>query len=200
MKIEKTSRKVYRSLIALHPKGFRERFGEPMLQTFDDLFREWGTQSTSIVLFLFSIYVETTASIFRQHFNETMYSEKRFLTPNRAALIGLTMLFPITVVYVIAVFNIEPLNRFFESVTTEADGVRQKAIGLALLVGMMLMMPAGFAINLVPIVRNVKAGLGATANPSNILAAFVIGSAILYLWGGLFIDQLPCFMGVPNCD
>lgn len=200
MKIEKTSRKVYRSLIALHPRGFRERFGEPMLQTFDDLFREWGTQSTSIVLFLFSIYAETTASIFRQHINETMYSEKRFLTSNRAALIGLMMLAPITVVYIIAVFSIEPMNSFFMSITTEADGVRQKVAGLAMLIGLMLMMPAGFAINLVPIARNVKSGLGLTANPSNILAALLIGSAILYLWGGLFIDQLPCFMGVPNCD
>jgi len=49
-------------------------------------------------------------------------------------------------------------------------------------------------------VRNLRAGNSLMANPINLLLAVAILTLIAMTWGGLLIDQIPCLMGVPNCD
>ena len=46
-------------------------------------------------------------------------------------------------------------------------------------------------------VRNIKAGSGL---PINLAATAVLLIVIAAVWSGLVYDQMPCFMGVPNCD
>ncbi len=77
---------------------------------------------------------------------------------------------------------------------------KQNALGLILLFGVLWLLPTAFIVILVPIMRTVRAGNSIMANPMNLLfrAAFLV--LIAWMWGGLFIDQLPCFLGVPNCD
>ena len=52
----------------------------------------------------------------------------------------------------------------------------------------------GLFLNLV---RNLKAGSGL---PITFAATLIIMVVIATVWGGLVFDQMPCFMGVPNCD
>lgn len=77
---------------------------------------------------------------------------------------------------------------------------RQNVPGLALLFGLMWLLPAVFVIVLMPIVRNVRAGQGVMANPVglSLRVAFLALIAMVWTWG--LVDQLPCFLGVPNCD
>ena len=60
--------RLYRKLLTFYPRGFRERLGESMEQTFDDLFNERKQQAeyrwSGFVLWMF---VETAVGIIREH-------------------------------------------------------------------------------------------------------------------------------------
>ncbi|MGH9753713.1 MAG: hypothetical protein ACREA2_13110 [Blastocatellia bacterium] len=77
---------------------------------------------------------------------------------------------------------------------------RQNAPGLIALFGVMWLLPMAFIVILAPIVRTVRAGNGILANPITLLFRVAFLSVIAWMWGSLLIDQLPCFLGVPNCD
>lgn len=100
-----------------------------------------------------------------------------------AALVSLILVLPFAV--------LESLN---QTIT------RQNATGLILLFGVLWLLPTAFIVILVPIARAVRAGNSHLVQP----IAFVLKVAVLlfiaWFWTSLFIDQLPCFMGVPNCD
>ena len=53
---------------------------------------------------------------------------------------------------------------------------------------------------LVPIMQNVRGGSSMVAHPMNLVLAVAILIAIAMTWGALLVDQIPCFLGVPNCD
>jgi hypothetical protein len=57
-----------------------------------------------------------------------------------------------------------------------------------------------FVLILMPIVRAMRAGNIATANPLFIALKVVFMGLMAWAWIGLVIDQMPCFLGVPNCD
>jgi hypothetical protein len=77
---------------------------------------------------------------------------------------------------------------------------RQNATGLIFLFGLLWLLPTAFIVILAPLVRAVRAGNSILAHPINLLfrAAFLALGA--WMWVGLLIDQLPCFLGAPNCD
>jgi hypothetical protein len=51
-----------------------------------------------------------------------------------------------------------------------------------------------------PIVRNARTGNGIMSNPINFLFRVAFLVLIVWVWAGVIIDQMPCFLGVPNCD
>jgi hypothetical protein len=63
------------------------------------------------------------------------------------------------------------------------------------LFGILWLLPTIFIFTLTPIGQNVRAG-----NSLALLIRVALLLAIAILWGGIVADQLPCFMGVPNCD
>ena len=67
------------------------------------------------------------------------------------------------------------------------------------LFGLLWLLPMLFIVILMPIVRNVQAGNSIMANPINLLLRFGFGPHRMDV-GRHTIDQLPCFLGVPNCD
>lgn len=77
---------------------------------------------------------------------------------------------------------------------------RQKAPGLVILFGLLWLLPMVFIAILLPMVRAVRAGNPVMANPINLLLRIAFLALIAMMWGGIVIDQIPCFMGVPNCD
>jgi hypothetical protein len=100
-----------------------------------------------------------------------------------AALISLLLVLPFAI--------LESLNQTIN---------RQNAPGLILLFGVLWLLPVAFIVVLVPLVRAVRAGNSLLAHPITFLFKVAILVFIAWFWGSLFIDQLPCFMGVPNCD
>ena len=68
------------------------------------------------------------------------------------------------------------------------------------LFGILWFLPVIFILILMPIVRNVQAG-----NKMKVtLASFLVRVAFLILlawfWVSIILDQMPCFLGVRNCD
>jgi hypothetical protein len=57
-----------------------------------------------------------------------------------------------------------------------------------------------FILILMPIARNVRAEKRIIVNPVRLLTRIAFLIVIAWLWIGLIVDQMPCFMGVPNCD
>ncbi|MCA1849568.1 MAG: hypothetical protein LC672_00600 [Acidobacteria bacterium] len=77
---------------------------------------------------------------------------------------------------------------------------RQNAPGLIVLFGLLWLLPVAFIVTLAPVVRTARAGNSITASPVNLLFRVAFLALIAVMWGGLLVDQMPCFVGVPNCD
>lgn len=76
-------RRLYASLVRLYPKGYRERYGEGMEQTFSDLCREQIDGLSSA--FLLTTFADTILGIFSQHLSSSIMS-KTFVRPLIIAL------------------------------------------------------------------------------------------------------------------
>jgi len=100
-----------------------------------------------------------------------------------AALISFLLVLPLAI--------LESLN---QAIT------KQNAPGLIVLFGLLWLLPMAFIIILMPVVRTLRTGHGLMANPINLLLRAASLAVIVMMWGGLLIDQTPCFLGVPNCD
>jgi len=77
---------------------------------------------------------------------------------------------------------------------------RQNAPGLLVLFGLLWLLPVAFVVILMPIVRTVRVGGDITAKPVNLLLRVGVLALITIMWVSIMNDQMPCFMGVPNCD
>lgn len=77
---------------------------------------------------------------------------------------------------------------------------KQNVPSLLVLFGLLWLLPMAFILILKPVVRNLRAGHSLMANPANLLLRVALLALISMMWGGLLIDQMPCFMGAPNCD
>ena len=64
----------------------------------------------------------------------------------------------------------------------------------------MWLLPLLFILTVTPIIRNVRAGNSLLATPILLLVRVVFLSFLVWMWFGILLDQMPCFLGVPNCD
>ena len=89
-----TAYTLYRKLLRLYPREFRERLGESMEQTFGDLYNERHAKAgrSSFVLWMF---VETTVGIIREHvllITQGASMKNKLAYPRSAALISAILL------------------------------------------------------------------------------------------------------------
>ncbi len=63
-------RRWYRRLVRLYPKPFRERFAEPMAQTFTDLCRERTDEHRGLLGFALATFAETSSHILRENMTQ----------------------------------------------------------------------------------------------------------------------------------
>ena len=77
---------------------------------------------------------------------------------------------------------------------------KQNTPGLIVLFCLLWLLPTAFILILVPIVRTARAGQSLMVNPLTLLSRVALLALIAMMWGGILIDQMPCFVGVPNCD
>jgi hypothetical protein len=59
-------RRLYRRLVRFYPKPYRERFGEGMEQTFNDLLRERRAADKGIAGFVLWLFAETSSGIIKE--------------------------------------------------------------------------------------------------------------------------------------
>ena len=69
-----------------------------------------------------------------------------------------------------------------------------------MLFGFLWLLPMASIVILMPIMQNIRAGNSVVAKPFNLLLRVAFSALIIMIWLSLVIDQLPCFLGVPNCD
>lgn len=68
------------------------------------------------------------------------------------------------------------------------------------LFGLMWLLSFMFILTLMPIVRSLRAGNRNLTNRLTLLRGVLLLTVIAWIWVGLVIDQMPCFLGVQNCD
>jgi hypothetical protein len=169
---QRTIHTLYKKLIRFYPQEFRERLGDSMEQTFNDLYNEQKRQTEqgwfSPVLWIF---VETAIGIFRERLLLIMEGDimQTILTNLRLpAIVSFLLILPFMIMEVV---NRRNFNEGFP---------------IPLFVFMWIL-PMLFLLIGMPIVRNIRAGNSILANPIALLIRVAI-------------DQMPCFLGVPNCD
>jgi hypothetical protein len=90
-----TVRTLYRKLLTLYPRAFREELGESMEQTFQDLWHEKQQTKKELFGFVLWIFVETIFGIIREHvlsITEGAKMKNTLAIPRSAALISSILL------------------------------------------------------------------------------------------------------------
>lgn len=199
-----TVRALYRKLLTLYPRAFREQLGESMEQTFVDLCRERRRKSERWwPVFVLWIFIETALGIVSERITQLRKENmKRHLLadPGIAAVVSILLAFPLAFILSAGVFEIEPFNSWLKPLFTEPDGYRNSAVGLTILIGLFFLLPVAFIVSLIPVRRMVRAGQSLFTYPFNLVLAFVILVFITNIVGYIAADQFPCWIGVPNCD
>jgi hypothetical protein len=65
---------------------------------------------------------------------------------------------------------------------------------------MLWLLPMVFIVILMPVLQNVRMGNSLMAHPVQLLIRVGILVLIAVFWTGILMDQISCFLGVPNCD
>lgn len=184
MNEQQTVRFLYRKLLDLYPQEFKGQLGESMEQTFNDLFNEKRHTKNRLFGFVLWTFLETFIEITREHILLTTQGDpmKNTVTSLKSpALISFLVVLPFMILEVV---NRRNFNEGFP---------------IPLFV-IMWLLPVLFILTGMPIVRNVRAGTSIVANPISLLIRVAFLLFIVWFWGGIVIDQMPCFLGVPNCD
>ncbi len=69
-----------------------------------------------------------------------------------------------------------------------------------LLFGILWILPLSLVLILRSIIRNLQTGKSDIPYALSLLPRIIILVLIAWLWIGVLLDQMPCFLGVPNCD
>lgn len=61
-------------------------------------------------------------------------------------------------------------------------------------------LPIAFILMMKPILRSPRMGIGLDLKSISLLLQITLLTLFAWLWISLIVDQMPCFLGVPNCD
>ena len=176
---------LYKRLLTLYPKAFRERLTESMEQTFNDLVNERRQTSQGLFGFILWTFAETTGGIIQEHISLVKQGDatQTFLANLKLpALISFLLVLPLMMM---EVFNRQSFNEGFP----------------VLLFVLLWLLSVMFILILMPLVRNLRqAGNSILTSPGKLLLSVTFLVLIAIVWTGALIDQIPCFLGVPNCD
>ena len=68
------------------------------------------------------------------------------------------------------------------------------------LFGILWLLPAAFMVIAVPVLQSLRARKGTITNPLGLALKLLLLALMTWLWISSIADQMPCFLGVPNCD
>ena len=197
-------RVLYRRLLGFYPRGFRDRLGESMEQTFNDLYAERQTKQ-GLVRFIFWMFAETGVGILREHV--LLLAEggmmKTFVSkPAWTAIASFILALPLGLTYVVLMFNIEPLARVLNnlfSVDGQQGDMQINMLGRIVIFGGLLLLPVAFALNLQPMWKRQGPEGKRRLYPLNLIIGAAILILILFTWGGLLLEEIYCLQGI-RCD
>jgi hypothetical protein len=156
-----------------------------MEQTFTDLYNERRRQGErGLPGFVLWAFLETTAGIAREHILLPSQGEPMnyiFTYPRSAVVISTLLVLPLMV--------LELVNR----------GAYQEGFPTPLF-GVLWLLPMVFIVVLAPVVQRMRTGESLLAHPTSLILRVIILAVITWLWITILADQMPCFMGVQNCD
>ena len=204
MNEQATVRGLYKKLLALYPRGFREQLGESMEQTFCDLYKEQKYQPTR-GFFVLSIFAETTIGIVREHLLiliEGDVMKNMLASPRSAAITSLILAMPLGLTYVALMFNIEPLARLLNDLFTiegQPGQMEINTLGRIVIYGGLLLLPVAFALNLQPLLRKEGTERKRRLYALNLIVGITILLLLTFTWGGLFMEEIYCLRGI-RCD
>lgn len=70
----------------------------------------------------------------------------------------------------------------------------------AVLFGVLWLLPTAFVMMAMPIMRGFSSGQTAPQRPAALALRIALLVVVAVMWLSIVSDQLPCFMGKPNCD
>jgi len=156
-----------------------------MEQTFNDLYNERKRKTEQGLFgFVLWMFIETSIGIIKEHTLRIMRGDSMkniFIHFRSPALISFLVVVPFMILELVGrrTFNEDfPFPLF----------------------GILWLLSAVFISILMPIVRNMRAGIRIATNPVFLLSSVVFLVSLAWQWGSWAIDQMPCFLGVPNCD
>jgi hypothetical protein len=200
---------LYKKLLACYPQGFRERLGESMEQTFNDRYNERKRQTKSGLFgFVLWMFFETAIGIVQEHIFliKEMNPMKNILTTLRLpAIIGFLIILP----FMLLAFMFDIVKR------PNTFSIRN-ALDFIVIFGILWLGLAAIILILMPIVRNIRAGINSMANPvpaqrntlltnpmSAAIISFLLALPFLTILSLLLLDIEPPFAALfnnPNPD
>ncbi len=169
----------YATLLRLYPKRYRERFGEPMEQTFNDLLRERAEEEKGLYGFALWVFVETFAGTIRENGTVIVMQNKSII---RIALVTafilllplLAMQFTDEVVWDLADFAVAGVLLFGAGLTYEL--IARKAGNIAYRVGVGVAVAAALLL----VWLNLAVGIiGNEESPANLMYIGVLTVGII---------------------
>jgi hypothetical protein len=116
--------------------------------------------------------------------------------PNSTLAITLLLMLVPVAIGLLNSLRWQPLNRLFNGPNPEQPYFP----GMILALGLFLFPIAAGVIARGPIVLSLRTGGGLFAHPVHLVLVVLIVGALGYGLAELIVDQLPCFLGIPNCD
>lgn len=195
---QKRARTLYKKLLGLYPRAFREQMGESMEQTFNDLCNERKRQTErGLFGFVLRVFVETAIGIGKERVLQISQrgTMKTITTnPRSAAFIGLLFVVPLIVLNKIVGDRIEP---FFSLIR---PGIHTSPLEYVLLPIVLFLLPVGAFIAVRPMLRNGAEGKRKLYPVNGILAVLLL--AVFVLISVAFGSEVyRCdVLQIPNCD
>ena len=174
-------RNLYARLLRLYPKPYRERFGEEMEQTFNDLCRERREAGDGLFGFVLWVFAETSAGIIRQNITLVLMQNITRRLIVWAVVVALILLIPLVAMqftsevnwtlsdFVFAGILLFGTGLTYELVARKAGGIAYRAaVGVALAAAFLLVWING-AVGII----------GNEDNPANLMYGGVLAVGII---------------------
>jgi hypothetical protein len=191
---------LYKKLLTFYPRGFRERLGEPMEQTFNDLYKE-RYQERTLFSFVSWMFAETGVGILKEHILLIAQGDSMKTTisnPRSAAITSLLLSLPLGLTFAAFMLDIEPLTKVLNSLLT-IDGQQINVLGRIVIYGGLLLLPLAFVLNLRPMWRKEGPEGKRRLYLINLIVGIGILVLIIFTWGGLLVEEIYCLQGI-RCD
>jgi len=195
-----TARALYKKLLNLYPKSFREQLGESMEQTFNDLYKE-RQQERTLFSFVFWMFAETGAGILQEHIlliRQGDGMKNMISNPTSAAITSFILSLPLGLTFIAFMFEIEQLARPITAIFT-SNGYDLNMPGRIFMIGGLILLPVAFVLNLLPMLKREGPEGKRRLYTINLIVGVTILLLITFTWGGLILEEIYCLRGI-RCD